>query len=304
MSDSVIRRRVAVVATARPSRRRPPARGIVHAVAVYGLLVVLGLFVLLPVGWMLTAALKPDTVPVFTYPPEWFPTRYFDLSSFEKALFDPDEPFLRYALNTAMLVFINIVGTVVSCSLIAYAFARLRDDPVKIERVVDPEKALRYDVDAVVHDRPAVSPNARLDTFARCVWRREGEQARPVKQLGEHRTVVLLQHPDGRRISLAFGPDLDLAKALEPLLHQLRPPRRQAGRDGWLPMGDVGDLEVTEPPLCGGAATNESVPDHQDRPGAQREHDRDEQGRADHHQQEIDRSRHRGLVRNAAIRPA
>ncbi len=126
MSDSVIRRRVAVVATARPSRRRPPARGIVHAVAVYGLLVVLGLFVLLPVGWMLTAALKPDTVPVFTYPPEWFPTRYFDLSSFEKALFDPDEPFLRYALNTAMLVFINIVGTVVSCSLIAYAFARLR----------------------------------------------------------------------------------------------------------------------------------------------------------------------------------
>ncbi|MBA2255186.1 MAG: carbohydrate ABC transporter permease [Chloroflexi bacterium] len=75
---------------------------------------------------MLTAALKPDTAPVFTYPPEWLPTRHFEWQTFVRALTDPDEPYLRYAANTAMLVFVNIVGSVVSNSLIAYAFARLR----------------------------------------------------------------------------------------------------------------------------------------------------------------------------------
>lgn len=126
MSDQLLGRRVAV-----DVRRGTPGRGpnlgrVAHAVFVYGLLGLLSLFIVLPVGWMLTAALKPDTAPVFTYPPEWLPTRYFDLSSFQKALFDPDQQFLRYSLNTGLLVFVNIVGTVVSCSLIAYPFARLR----------------------------------------------------------------------------------------------------------------------------------------------------------------------------------
>lgn len=126
MSDQLLGRRVAV-----DVRRGTPGRGpnlgrVAHAVFVYGLLGLLSLFIVLPVGWMLTAALKPDTAPVFTYPPEWLPTRYFDLSSFQKALFDPDQQFLRYSLNTGFLVFVNIVGTVVSCSLIAYPFARLR----------------------------------------------------------------------------------------------------------------------------------------------------------------------------------
>jgi multiple sugar transport system permease protein len=124
VSDSVVRRRaVAIVGRVRRGRSRV---GVVHALGVYALLIVLGLFVLLPVGWMVTAALKPDTVPVFTYPPEWFPTRYFDFGSFHTALFDPDDPFFRYAVNTAILVFVNMVGTVLSCSLIAYPFARLR----------------------------------------------------------------------------------------------------------------------------------------------------------------------------------
>lgn len=126
MSDSVIGRRVAVRVGDSPRRRTPRSGRVAHAVAVYGLLAVLTLFVLLPVGWMLTAALKPDTAPVFTYPPEWLPTRYFDLGAFEKALFDPDQSFLRYSLNTAFLVLVNMVGTVLSCSLIAYPFARLR----------------------------------------------------------------------------------------------------------------------------------------------------------------------------------
>ncbi len=110
----------------RAGRRRPPPARLAHAVFVYGLLSLLGLFILLPIGWMLTAALKPDNAPVFTTPPEFFPTRYWDWNTFVRVLTNPDEPYLRYALNTAFLVLVNVTGTVISNSLIAYAFARLR----------------------------------------------------------------------------------------------------------------------------------------------------------------------------------
>jgi len=101
-------------------------RGVLHAVAVYGLLLLLSLFILMPIGWMLTAALKPDTAPVFTFPPEWFPTQYWHWQTFFEALTNPDRPFFRYALNSAFISGMAIIGSVISCSLIAFPFARLR----------------------------------------------------------------------------------------------------------------------------------------------------------------------------------
>jgi len=94
-------------------------------VFVYSCLLVLAAFILLPLGWMLTAALKPDNVPVFTFPPEWFPTEYFNVGTFVDALTQPNEPYARFALNSLGLAGINILGAVLSNSLIAYAFARL-----------------------------------------------------------------------------------------------------------------------------------------------------------------------------------
>jgi multiple sugar transport system permease protein len=82
-------------------------------------------FVLMPIGWMLTVALKPEGVPVFTIPPEWFPTRYWDWSNFIKALLTPTRPFLTYTANTLVIFSGNVVGTLFSCSLVAFAFARL-----------------------------------------------------------------------------------------------------------------------------------------------------------------------------------
>lgn len=107
--------------------RRPLAIGRVLRVAIlYGLLAGLSLFILMPISWMLTAALKPDTAPVFTYPPEWFPRAYWHWQTFKEALLDPAQPFLRYAFNTTLLVVLNVIGAVLSCSMIAYPFARLR----------------------------------------------------------------------------------------------------------------------------------------------------------------------------------
>ena len=104
--------------------RRPG--GLLHAVAVYGVLILLTLFILLPIGWMLTAALKSDTDIIFTFPPEFFPTTSWHWETFADALFDDDEPYLRYVANTTFLVVVNMTFAVVSNSLIAYAFARLR----------------------------------------------------------------------------------------------------------------------------------------------------------------------------------
>lgn len=92
----------------------------------YAFLLALAVMVVLPFGWMLTVALKPDGVPVFTIPPEWFPTQYFQWDNFQRALFDSTQPFARYFLNTTLIVVVNIIGTLFSCSLAAYAFARLR----------------------------------------------------------------------------------------------------------------------------------------------------------------------------------
>ena len=100
-----------VPARSRPGRlaRFTPAR-VGHAAFVYACLLALAAFILLPLGWMITAALKPENVPVFTFPAEWFPTEYFNFGTFVDALTQPREPYGRYALNSLLLASVNIVG--------------------------------------------------------------------------------------------------------------------------------------------------------------------------------------------------
>jgi multiple sugar transport system permease protein len=100
-------------------------RGIAHKVAMYLILLGLTAFILLPVGWMLTAALKPDLEPVFTPSPEWFPSKFWEWENFHRVLTEA-MPFLRYMINTTVIVVANILGVLISCSLVAFAFARLR----------------------------------------------------------------------------------------------------------------------------------------------------------------------------------
>jgi multiple sugar transport system permease protein len=99
---------------------------VLRAIPLYALAIALGLFILMPIGWMLTVALKPDTAPVFTFPPEWYPTEFWRWETFRDTLTNADRPFLRYALNSAFISLMAIIGSVLSCSLIAYPFARLR----------------------------------------------------------------------------------------------------------------------------------------------------------------------------------
>jgi multiple sugar transport system permease protein len=123
--------------TEAPVREAPPevapprsvlryrVRRISYKVLMYALLLALCGFILLPVGWMLAAALKPDLAPVFTVTPEWFPTEFWEWGNFRSVLVE-SFPFFRYMINTMILVTASIVGTLISCSLVGFAFARLR----------------------------------------------------------------------------------------------------------------------------------------------------------------------------------
>jgi multiple sugar transport system permease protein len=110
--------------------RRKSVRKIVHAVFVYSLLIGIGIAILMPLFWMLTAALKTKGEPVYTMPVSWFPTDSFHFENFWTVLSNDAYPLWRPLLNTLMLVVLNIFGVLISNTLVAYAFARL-DFPYK-----------------------------------------------------------------------------------------------------------------------------------------------------------------------------
>ena len=112
-------------ATIAPAGMRYRGRRIAHKVAMYAMLLGLTAVILLPLSWAFTAALKPDAEPVFTQTPEWFPTEFWEWENFRRVLFDV-MPFFRYMLNTMIIVIASILGVLLSCSLVGFAFARLR----------------------------------------------------------------------------------------------------------------------------------------------------------------------------------
>ena len=102
------------------------AREITRLVVTYAGLIALSSIVILPLGWMLTVALKPDDVSVFTTPPEWFPTTFFSWENFARALTNPDRPFALYLFNTVWIEVFVVLGSVISCALVAFPLARMK----------------------------------------------------------------------------------------------------------------------------------------------------------------------------------
>ncbi len=82
---------------------------------------VAGLF-LVPFLWMISSSLKSN-YQIFEVPPRWIPNPP-QWDNYRNAL--TTLPFDRYIVNTAIITAFTIVGHLLSCTLIAYAFARLR----------------------------------------------------------------------------------------------------------------------------------------------------------------------------------
>ena len=112
----------AAAAKAPPASRPLAPKGIGKKVLVYVLLIAGAVPTLLPLIWLVRSALM-DSGQIFVSPPEWIP-KPFAWDNFTGAL--TQVPFARYFLNTMVLEAGVLIGTMLSCSLAAFSFARLR----------------------------------------------------------------------------------------------------------------------------------------------------------------------------------
>lgn len=88
----------------------------------YLLLILLMIIMGLPFLWMFSSSLKSEGY-IFIYPPQWIPDpiqwqNYIDLTK--------KMPFVQFFYNSAKIAFLATAGQLLTCSLAAYAFARLQ----------------------------------------------------------------------------------------------------------------------------------------------------------------------------------
>lgn len=82
----------------------------------------LAIIVIAPFIWMILTSFK-DMSEIYVYPPKWLPEKFnFDnyVNAFTAA------PFGRYYLNSLIVAFAVTLGQLITCSMAAFAFARLR----------------------------------------------------------------------------------------------------------------------------------------------------------------------------------
>lgn len=96
---------------------------LLHDIIVYSLLIALSIVFIFPFYWMVATALKAEQN-VFVWPPQWIPDPVL-WSNFKDALSNPQLPFPLFFRNTMILEIGIIIGRLISCTFIAYGFARL-----------------------------------------------------------------------------------------------------------------------------------------------------------------------------------
>ncbi|MGE0033368.1 MAG: carbohydrate ABC transporter permease, partial [Pseudothermotoga sp.] len=89
-------------------------------VIVYIILTGFAVIFLIPLFWMMSTSLKPDEETMII---RWIPSR-LEWQNYVRAV--RAFPFFRYLRNTVFLTVVNTVGTVLTGSLVAYGFAKLR----------------------------------------------------------------------------------------------------------------------------------------------------------------------------------
>ena len=88
----------------------------------YFILLFFALLWLIPFFFLVMGSFK-STSELFQVPFRWLP-KHFDFDNYINMF--QQIPFLRYLKNTLIIVFFSVVGALISNSLIAYGFSRLR----------------------------------------------------------------------------------------------------------------------------------------------------------------------------------
>jgi ABC-type glycerol-3-phosphate transport system permease component len=97
-------------------------RGYLSRIATYLTILAGAFFILIPFTWQISAALKtPEQI--YIVPPKWIPDpiAWWNFYQGWTAM-----PFTRYLGNTLLITLSSILGEILSCSIVAFSFARLR----------------------------------------------------------------------------------------------------------------------------------------------------------------------------------
>jgi multiple sugar transport system permease protein len=89
----------------------------------HALLIIFGVVMLYPLLWMVSSSIKPNEI-IFRDPSIW-PTE-LDLGNYVRGWSALSHPFHYYLWNSAVIAIFAVIGNLLSCSLAAYAFARMK----------------------------------------------------------------------------------------------------------------------------------------------------------------------------------
>ncbi|MFC7882580.1 carbohydrate ABC transporter permease [Streptomyces sp. NPDC057376] len=107
----------------KPAPARQPATGRARRLTKHLVLIVASAVMIYPLLWLLVSSFRPTEV-IFRTPGLWLkdPT----LANYSRGWDALASPFGHYLMNSTLVVLGCIIGNVMSCSLAAYAFARLK----------------------------------------------------------------------------------------------------------------------------------------------------------------------------------
>lgn len=116
--------RITTLAAQAPHRARAGAwRGTTRSVVRHVLMIAAALIMVYPLLWLLGSSFKPTEIifrELSVIPTEW------DFSNYTTGWQALTEPFGHYMLNSMVIVADSLLGNLVTCSMAAYAFARLK----------------------------------------------------------------------------------------------------------------------------------------------------------------------------------
>ncbi len=115
-------RTLTALAASRATIRWGKIRRLISALGGYLVLIGVGVLFVTPFYWMIVTALKSESQ-LFALPPTWIPAPA-QFQNFARVF--QEVPFGRFIINSGFLVVANVIGELISTTLIAYGFARLR----------------------------------------------------------------------------------------------------------------------------------------------------------------------------------
>ena len=134
----------------------------IHIILILGAIVMV-----MPFAWMLSTSLKNQNE-VFSYPPQWIPSTLV-WENYVRAW--QSAPFARYFVNSIIVAVAVTVGTLVTSSLAAFAFARIRFPgrdalfAIYLSSMMIPHQMTIIPSYLVLGDLGNISPALGLDTY-------------------------------------------------------------------------------------------------------------------------------------------